>query len=120
MPLSVPHLICMAAHDRPKCPHAGREAAYQHGVNMSDLRDKYGPRSFEAGRAIQPDTFEQRVEQRDSLDQHFTKLWLDFAVNGISRRPALDLRTRLLVLIGQYTMAKSHPALADTIKAALN
>ncbi len=37
----------------------------------------------------------------------------------MSRRPALDTRTRLLVLIGQYTMAKSHAALEDTVRAAL-
>jgi alkylhydroperoxidase/carboxymuconolactone decarboxylase family protein YurZ len=86
----------------------------------SDLSSKYDPRGFEAGHSIQPETFDRRVEQRDSLDQHFTKLWLDFAIKGISRRPGLDLRTRLLVLTGQYTMAKSHPALEDTIKAALD
>lgn len=85
----------------------------------SDLRSKYGDRAFEVGRSIQPDTFERRVAQRDSLDQHFTKSWLDFAICGLGARPALDTRTRLLVLTGQYTMAKSHPQLEDTIKAAL-
>lgn len=86
----------------------------------SDLSFKYGSQAFEAGHSIQPDTFDRRVDQRDSLDQHFTRLWLDFAIKGVGLRPALDLRTRLLVLTGQYTMAKSHPALEDTIKAALN
>jgi alkylhydroperoxidase/carboxymuconolactone decarboxylase family protein YurZ len=85
-----------------------------------NLEDKYGKRALDAGRAIQPTSFERRIEQRDSLDQHFTKAWLDFAIAGLSQRPALDTRTRLLVLAGQYTMAKSHPALEDTIQAALN
>jgi len=85
----------------------------------SELRSKYGADAFDAGRTIQPKTIERRVAQRDSLDQHFTQLWLDFAIKGVSTRPALDTRTRLLVLIGQYTMAKSHPALEDTIYAAL-
>ena len=84
------------------------------------LEEKYGKPAFDAGRAIQPKSFDRRVEQRDSLDQHFTKAWLDFAISGLSQRPALDTRTRLLVLAGQYTMAKSHPALEDTIHAALN
>jgi alkylhydroperoxidase/carboxymuconolactone decarboxylase family protein YurZ len=84
-----------------------------------DLRSKYGADAFDAGKTIQPGTFERRLAQRDSLDPHFTKLWVDFALKGISTRPALDTRTRLLVLIGQYTMAKSHPALEDTIQAAL-
>lgn len=88
-------------------------------MKNSELRAKYGERAFETGRKVQPETFERRVEQRDSLDQHFTKAWLDFAIAGMSARPQLDTRTRLLVLTGQYTMAKSHPALEDTIKAAL-
>src|ERR1700752_3319811 len=84
----------------------------------SGLQSKYGARAFEVGRTIQPATFERRVEQRDSLDQHFTRSWLEFAIVGISQRPALDTRTRLLVLAGQYTRAKSHAALEDTIRAA--
>lgn len=88
-------------------------------MSASDLRAKYGANAFNAGLKIQPQTFERRVAQRDSLDQNFTQLWLDFAVTGMSRRPALDTRTRLLVLVGQYTMAKSHAALEDTVRAAL-
>ena len=85
-----------------------------------DLRAKYGADAMETGQALQPKTFAQRLAQRDSIDQHFTKLWLDFAIKGLGRRPALDTRTRLLVLAGQYTMAKSHGPLEDTILAALN
>ena len=84
-----------------------------------DLRTKYGADAYEAGLTLQPRTFEARVAERDSLDQHFTKLWLDFAIKGLGRRPALDTRTRLLVLIGQYVMAKSHGALEDTVRAAI-
>ena len=85
----------------------------------SNLRAKYGDRAFNAGLTLQSNTFEDRVAQRDSLDQNFTKLWLDFAISGLGSRPALDTRTRLLVLIGQYAMAKSHSALEDTVRAAL-
>jgi alkylhydroperoxidase/carboxymuconolactone decarboxylase family protein YurZ len=85
----------------------------------SNLEAKYGSDAFEVGRAIQPISFDRRIEQRDSLDQHFTKAWLDFAITGLMQRPALDTRTRLLVLAGQYTMAKSHSALDDTIRAGL-
>jgi alkylhydroperoxidase/carboxymuconolactone decarboxylase family protein YurZ len=93
----------------------GKETA----MPAPDLRAKYGAAAFDAGRKLQPKTFDQHVTERDSIDQHFTKLWLDFAITGISSRPALDTRTRLLVLIGQYTMAKSHDALDDTVRAAL-
>lgn len=86
----------------------------------SDLTFKYGPGAFDAGRKLQSDAFDERVAQRDDLDQHFTKLWLDFAISGMARRPALDTRTRLLVLTGQYTMAKSHRHLEETIRAALD
>lgn len=85
----------------------------------SKLERKYGQRAFEVGRALQPASFDRRVAQRDSLDQHFTRAWLDFAITGLSQRPALDTRTRLLVLTGQLTMARSHAALEDTIRAAL-
>ena len=86
---------------------------------MADLRKKYGGTTFDAGLKLQPKTFKRRVAQRDTLDQNFTKLWLDFAIAGIGRRPALDTRTRMLVLAGQYTMAKSQGALEDTIRAAI-
>src|SRR5262245_59661026 len=86
---------------------------------MEDLSKKYGKAAFDAGRKLQPKSFERRVEQRDALDQHFTSLWLDFAIAGMGTRSALDTRTRLLVLVGQYTMGKSHAALEDTIRAAV-
>jgi alkylhydroperoxidase/carboxymuconolactone decarboxylase family protein YurZ len=88
-------------------------------MNSPDLRAKYGAAAFETGLRLQPTSFEARVAQRDSLDQHFTQLWLDFAIKGLGRRPSLDTRTRLLVLAGQYTMAKSHAMLEDTIRAAI-
>ena len=88
-------------------------------MSVFDLRAKYGPDAFDTGIKIQSRNFERRVAQRDSLDQHFTKVWLDFAITGMSRRKALDTRTRLLVLTGQYTMAKSHAALEETVRAAL-
>ena len=87
---------------------------------MADnLRAKYGEMAYESGLKQQPQGFERRLAERDSLDQHFTKLWLDFAVTGMGRRPVLDARTRLLVLTGQFTMSKSHEFLEDTICAAI-
>jgi alkylhydroperoxidase/carboxymuconolactone decarboxylase family protein YurZ len=85
----------------------------------AQLRDKYGADAFDAGVKIQGKAFEKRLAQRDALDQHFTQAWLDYQIKGLSRRPALDTRTRLLVLIGQYTMAKSQSLLGDTVRAAI-
>ena len=86
----------------------------------SDLKSKYGDAALQAGRKLQGEAFERRLEQRDSLDQHFTKSWVDFAITGISQRSQLDTRTRLLVLVGQYTMASSERALDETMRAALD
>jgi alkylhydroperoxidase/carboxymuconolactone decarboxylase family protein YurZ len=88
-------------------------------MSASDLRTKYGDKAFDAGVEVQPQTFEQRLAEYDGLDQNFTRLWLDFAITGMLRRPALDTRTRLLVLIGQFTMAKSYGDLEDTVRAAV-
>jgi alkylhydroperoxidase/carboxymuconolactone decarboxylase family protein YurZ len=89
-------------------------------MSQSDLRAKYGPNAFDVGRRVQGQNFEKRVAQRDSLDPHFTRAWIDFAITGMSARKALDTRTRLLVLTGQYSMAKSHEMLEDTIRAAID
>lgn len=84
-----------------------------------NLRAKYGADAFDTGVKIQGKAFEKRLAQRDALDQHFTRSWLDYQITGLSRRPALDTRTRLLVLTGQYTMAKSQSLLDETVRAAL-
>jgi len=88
-------------------------------MTRDDLKDKYGAAAYAAGLKLQPVHFEQRIAEYDSLDQHYTKLWLDFAVNGMLQRPALDARTRLLVLIGQFTMAKSQDDIEDSVRAAV-
>ena len=85
----------------------------------AQLRDKYGADAFDAGIKIQGKSFEKRLAQRDAIDQHFTRSWLDYQIKGLSRRPALDTRTRLLVLIGQYTMAKSQRLIEDSVRAAI-
>ncbi len=84
-----------------------------------DLRARYGANAFDNGPRLQPQTFEQRLAEYDSLDQHFTKLWLDFAINGMLQRPALDQRTRRLVLIGQFTMAKSYGDLEENVRGGV-
>lgn len=83
------------------------------------LRAKYGAEAYDAGIKLQGKGFEKRLAQRDAIDQHFTRAWLDYQIKGLGQRPALDTRTRLLVLIGQYTMAKSQSLLEDSVRAAL-
>ena len=88
-------------------------------MTEQDLRAKYGASACDAGLKLQPKTFARRLAVRDDLDQHYTKLWLDFVVTGMMQRPALDARTRFLVLTGQFTMSKSYPMLDDNVRAAL-
>jgi alkylhydroperoxidase/carboxymuconolactone decarboxylase family protein YurZ len=84
-----------------------------------DLRKKYGDHAIENGLRLQPASFERKLALRDSLDQHFTRAWVDFVINGFGDRTALDDRTRFLVLVGQFTMAKSQSSLEDAVRAAL-
>jgi alkylhydroperoxidase/carboxymuconolactone decarboxylase family protein YurZ len=89
-------------------------------MTEQDLRAKYGASAYDAGLKIQPASFARRLAMRDSLDQNFTKLWMDFVVAGMMQRKELDTRTRHLVLTGQFTMTKSHAALDDNVRAALD
>jgi len=88
-------------------------------MSTTELSEKYGDAAVEAGLALQPTTFERRLAQRDWLDQHFTRLWLDFQILGLSKRTVLDARTRLLVQVGQFTMARSEALLEESIRAAI-
>jgi alkylhydroperoxidase/carboxymuconolactone decarboxylase family protein YurZ len=83
------------------------------------MQSKHDARTYETGRRLQSQAFDERVALRDSLDPHFTKLWLDYAIDGFGNRKVLDERTRFLVMVGQFTMVRSADALEETIRAAL-
>lgn len=59
-----------------------------------------------------------RFEQRRKLDPAFANAWLRYAARLLGR-PALDVRTRLLVMTGQFTMSKRPARLRETIAAAI-
>ena len=84
------------------------------------LREKYGSSAFETGATLQPLSFESDFRILDEIDQNFAKVWLDFSTVGAGRRELLDLRTRLLVSIGQFTMTKCLRELEDAIRAAVS
>ena len=73
------------------------------------LRAKYGAEAFNAGIKLQGKAFAKRLAQRDAIDQHFTRAWLDYQIKGLGQRPALDTRTRLLVLIGGGFKSEVQP-----------
>jgi alkylhydroperoxidase/carboxymuconolactone decarboxylase family protein YurZ len=60
----------------------------------------------------------QRFALRSKLDPAFAHAYLRYAARLLGR-PALDARTRLLVMTGQFTMARRHGRLRETIGAAI-
>jgi alkylhydroperoxidase/carboxymuconolactone decarboxylase family protein YurZ len=87
---------------------------------LSQLKAKYGAAAIERGLELEPREFLHKLELRDALDPHYTRLWLEYGFAGLSRRTGLDDRTRLLVLIGQFATRSDQPALRDAIRAALD
>jgi alkylhydroperoxidase/carboxymuconolactone decarboxylase family protein YurZ len=59
-----------------------------------------------------------RFRARARLDPAFAHASLSYAARLFSR-PALDMRTRLLVMIGQFTMSRRMPRLRETLVAAI-
>ena len=60
----------------------------------------------------------QRFETRAKLDPAFAQAYLRYA-SRLLGRPALDVRTRLLVMTGQFTMNRRHARLRETFVAAI-
>lgn len=60
-----------------------------------------------------------RFELRRKLDPAFAEAALRYAAL-LFGRPALDVRSRLLVMIGQFTMGRRHARLRETMIAAFN
>jgi alkylhydroperoxidase/carboxymuconolactone decarboxylase family protein YurZ len=82
------------------------------------MQKPYDADTATTGRRLQSD-FDARLALRDSVDPHFTGLWLDYAIKGLGRRKVLDERTRFLITIGQFTMTRNADALAEIIHSAL-
>ena len=54
------------------------------------LVEKYGAHAVENGQRLQPKSFARKLALRDSVDQHFTKAWLEFVIEGFGDRTVLD------------------------------
>ena len=61
----------------------------------------------------------ERFERRSQLDPAFALASLAYAAR-LFRRPHLDIRSRLLVMIGQFTMSRRMPRFRETLIAAIN
>lgn len=60
----------------------------------------------------------KRFELRSKLDPAFANAYLRYA-SRLFGRSVLDIRTRLLVMTGQFTMSRRHPRLRETVAAAI-
>jgi alkylhydroperoxidase/carboxymuconolactone decarboxylase family protein YurZ len=65
-----------------------------------------------------PDSYRAHHERFERLDPEFARVW-SHHVSSLLSRPQLDLRTRLLILVGQYTMTGQLAPLEETIGVAL-
>lgn len=83
------------------------------------FRQKYGARAVEAAQKLMPSDFPALIAWRDELDQHYTKVWLDFTYGSMFVRGVLDQRTRFLVLIGQCTVMGHLRQLEQHLRGAL-
>lgn len=88
-------------------------------MRPDDLPDAYNRDAYAAAEAFRPASFPDRFEMLNRLDPHFASLWLNYT-GGLFHREQLDVRTRLLVLTGQYTVLRDVPGLRDTIEAAID
>ena len=89
---------------------------------MADERrsnQTYDERARATAERFRPQTFPRRFEIFSELDEHFTNIWLNYTGKLLSR-PQLDVRTRLLVLVSQYTLLGNGMALADTLRAGVD
>jgi alkylhydroperoxidase/carboxymuconolactone decarboxylase family protein YurZ len=84
-------------------------------VDRDMLSEKYPDASKPMGMP-QERMFEE-VARRDRLDQHFTRIWLQYGTAHHSR-PGLDTRTRLLTLAGQFAVTRAARHLEDALRVA--
>ena len=86
---------------------------------LNDLRKKYGAEGVDAGMRLSPHDFAEMIGWRDELDQHYTKLWLDYTYGGLYKRGILSDRARLLVAVGQCIALGNMEFLESNIRSAL-
>lgn len=91
----------------------------RHRLRSADeLIETYGDDVFKHPPLVTEARLTRKFAQRDLLDPHFAKISMEFA-SGVNRRPSLDVRSRYLILLGQFTVTRSHSHLEDAIRGAI-
>ena len=91
----------------------------QDDPRIARFKEKYGAAIIDNGLRLRPDDFLDEVEWRDSIDQHYTRAWLEFTYGGLFTRKGLDERTRLLVAIAQFLAMNEMEEFERQIPGAL-
>ncbi len=86
---------------------------------LASLKQKYGARAIDGLARVHPDHVAEHVDWCDGIDQHFTKLWLDFTYGGMAGRGILDERKRCLILVGQFLVMEDMAQLEIQMHDAL-
>jgi len=87
---------------------------------MTDkLKAKYGAKAIENAARLHPEDFPDLLAWRDEMDQHYTKLMMDWTYGGMYARGVLSDRARLLVVIGQCVAIGELEELPVHIRSAL-
>jgi alkylhydroperoxidase/carboxymuconolactone decarboxylase family protein YurZ len=88
-------------------------------ATLSKLKQKYGAKAIDGLGREHPDHAAEHIDWCDSLDPHFTKLWLEFTYGGMTGRGILDERTRHLILVGQFLVMEDPDQFEIQIRNAL-
>ena len=83
-----------------------------------NLIEKYGRDLVENPPLVTARRFREKLALRDLVDQNWAKISMEWAA-GVLLRPALDLRSRYLILLGQFTVTKNHGYLEDAIDGGI-
>jgi len=98
---------------------AGTSGRKARAARIARLKRKYGSKAIDGLARTHPDHVAEHVEWCDGIDQHFTKLWLDFTYGGMAGRGVLDERTRCLILVGQFLVMDEMERFPIHIRDAL-
>jgi alkylhydroperoxidase/carboxymuconolactone decarboxylase family protein YurZ len=80
---------------------------------------KYGWQGVSAMLSTQPAHKAEGVQWMDTLDEGFTKLWVDFIYAGMYWRRVLDDKTRTLCMVGECLALQSQPQTENHMRNAL-
>ncbi len=99
---------------------ARKRSAAKPPAALAGLKRKYGARAIDGLMRAQPEHALEHLDWCDSLDPHFTRLWLEFTYGGMTGRGILDECTRCLVVVGQFLVMDDKAQFAIHIRNALH